>query len=123
MKEGYVRQAQADKQKWQEEEQKLSQQVLQQKKLVEQWRGESIAAGACQHAGYCTGQSVGNVVPVYMQIHVTLHSAEPPVCYVPCAQGCDDKARCQQAAVVVHVGAGSEGRDFACSQEGESGGL
>ncbi|CAK0784602.1 hypothetical protein CVIRNUC_007806 [Coccomyxa viridis] len=38
VKEGYVRQAQDDKQKWQAEEQKLNQQVLQQKKLVEEWR-------------------------------------------------------------------------------------
>ena len=51
MKEGYVRQAQDDKQKWQEEERKLSQQVLQQKKLVEEWRGDSIAPAACQNAG------------------------------------------------------------------------
>lgn len=51
-KEGYIRQAQADKQKWQDEEQKLSQQVLQQKKLVEQWRGESPDAAACQQ-GAC----------------------------------------------------------------------
>ena len=51
VKEGYVRQAQADKQKWQAEEQKLSQQVLQQKKLVEEWRGESAAPAACQDVG------------------------------------------------------------------------
>ena len=62
MKEGYVRQAQDDKQKWQEEEQKLNQQVLQQKKLVEEWRGDSTAA--CQDAGYCVSQQLGSAVPL-----------------------------------------------------------
>ncbi len=64
MKEGYVRQAQDDKQKWQAEEQKLNQQVLQQKKLVEEWRGESIAPAACQDAGDCISQQVGSMLPL-----------------------------------------------------------
>ena len=62
MKEGYVRQAQDDKQKWQEEEQKLSRQVLQQKKLVEEWRGESIAPAACQDARGRVSQEVESML-------------------------------------------------------------
>ena len=49
VKEGYVRQAQDDKQKWQEEERKLHQQRLRQKKLGGEGRGDSPAAG--QEAG------------------------------------------------------------------------
>lgn len=39
MKAGYVQQAQEDKQRWQDEAAKLGQQIAQQQKLVDQWKG------------------------------------------------------------------------------------
>lgn len=38
VKEGYVKQAQNSKQKWQAEEQEVAQQIAQQQKIVEQWK-------------------------------------------------------------------------------------
>jgi len=40
VKEGYMKQAQEDKQRWQDEAQKVTQQIAQKQKLVEQWKGE-----------------------------------------------------------------------------------
>ena len=39
MKETYVQKAQEDKQRWQAEAAKLSQEIAQQQKLVDQWKG------------------------------------------------------------------------------------
>ncbi len=43
VKEGYVQKAQEDKQRWQAEAAKLSQEIAQQQKLVDQWKGECAA--------------------------------------------------------------------------------
>ena len=39
VKEGYMKQAQEDKRGWQDEAQKLTQQIVQKQKLVDQWKG------------------------------------------------------------------------------------
>ena len=40
VKEGYMKQAQEDKRRWQDEAQKVTQQIVQKQKLVDQWKGE-----------------------------------------------------------------------------------